>query len=78
MSPLSCSFLHFFLARYIAVVSSCLDVILALWPSALQYQLSALLFICVLFLLFVVVLSGEPEQNQGRGLVDLKQVQVPQ
>ena len=50
-------------------------MILALWPAALQYQLPALLFVCVLivlFLLFVVVLSGEPKQNQGRGLVDRK------
>ena len=33
----------------------------------------ALLFVCVLFvlfLLFVVILSGEPKQNQRRGLVD--------
>ena len=30
----------------------------------------------VLFLLFVVVLSGEPRQQQGRGLVDRKQVQA--
>ena len=29
------------------------------------------------FLLFVVVLSGEPKQNQGRGLVDRKLVQAP-
>ena len=30
---------------------------------------------CVL--LFVVVLSGEPKQNHGRGLVDRKLVQAP-
>ena len=30
-----------------------------------------------IFLLFVVVLSGEPKQNQGLGLVDRKQVQAP-
>ena len=30
-----------------------------------------------LFLLFIVVLSGEPKQNQGRGLVDRKLVQTP-
>ena len=48
-------------------------VILALWPPAVQYQLPALLFVCVLFVsfsFFVVVLSGEPKQNQGRWLVD--------
>ena len=37
-------------------------------------------FVCVsfvLFLLFVVVLSGESKQNQGRGWVDRKLVQPP-
>ena len=55
-------------------------MILALWPPALQCQLPALLFVCVLcvlFLLFVVVLSGEQKQNQRRGLVDRKLVQAP-
>ena len=54
-------------------------MILVLWPPVLQYQLPALLFVCVLFvlfLLFVVVLSDEPRQNQGRGLVDRKLVQL--
>ena len=54
---------------------------LALWPPALQFQLSALLFVCLLFflvLLFVVVLSDTPKQNQGQGLVDCKLVQAPQ
>ena len=32
----------------------------------------------VLFFLFVVVVSGEPKQKQGRGLVDHKLVQAPQ
>ena len=54
-----------------------LYVILALWPPALQYQLSVLLFVCVLFLLLVIVMSGEPKQNHGRGLVDRKLVQDP-
>ena len=44
-------------------------------------QLPALLFVgavFVSFLLFVVfLLSGEPKQNQGRGLVDRKLVQAP-
>ena len=38
-------------------------------------MLPALLFVrvlFVLFLLFVLVLSGEPKQNQGRVLVDRK------
>ena len=40
----------------------------------------ALLFVCVLIVfisVFVVVLSGEPKQNQARGLVDPKVVQAP-
>ena len=55
-------------------------MILALWPPALQCQLPALLFVCVLsvlFLLFVFALSDEPKQNQGRGLVDRKLVHAP-
>ena len=71
-------FLHFFLARFVAVVSSCLIRILALRPPVLQFQLPALLLVCVLFLLFVVVLSGEPKQKQGQLLVDHKLVQAPQ
>ena len=60
-----------------------LYVILALWPPVLQYQLPALLFVCFirfvfLVFLFVVVVSGEPRQKQGRGLVDHKLVQAPQ
>ena len=58
-----------------------LYVILALWPPAIQYQLPALFFVCVLFvlfLLFVIVLSGEPKHNQGRESVDRKLVQIPQ
>ena len=31
----------------------------------------------VCFLLFVIFLSGEPKQNQGRELVDRKLVQAP-
>ena len=74
----------FSLSRFIAVVSivsNCLVCDLAVWPPTLQYQLPSLRFVCVLFvlfLLFVVVLSGEPKQNQGRGLVDHKLVQLPQ
>ena len=73
----------FFLARFIAVVSVsiCLIRILALRPSILQFQLPALFLVCVLLVLFVlivVVLSGEPRQKQGRGLVDCKLVQAPQ
>ena len=45
-------------------------MILALLPSALQYQLTALLFVCVLFvlfLLFVVVVLGEPNGTKSDG-----------
>ena len=80
MSPLKCSFFHFFLACFTAVVSICLIRILALRPPVLQFKLSSLFLACVLFvlfLLFVVVLSGEPRQKQGRGLVDRELVQAP-
>ena len=66
LSPLSCSFFHFFLARFVAVVSICLIRILPLRPPVLQFQLPALLLVCALFslfLLFVVVLSGEPDKT---------------
>ena len=51
-----------------------------MWPPALQYQLPALVFVCVLIILFlwlVVVLFGEPKQSQERRLVDRKLVQAP-
>ena len=48
--PLLVFLCAFFQALYIAVVSICLICYLALWPTALQYQLPALLFVC--FLLF--------------------------
>ena len=60
-----------------------LYVILALWPPVLQFQLPALLVVCVLFvlfLLFAVVLlvnQSRTKQNQERGLVDRKLVQAP-
>ena len=52
-------------------------MILALWLPALQYKLPALLFVCVLLLMFVIVLSGEPKQNQGREFIDRKLVEAP-
>ena len=55
----------FFLALLIAVVSI---------PAA---HFDFCLFLFVLFVLFVVGLSGEPKQNQKRGLVDCKLVQAP-
>ena len=42
-----------------------LYVILALWPSALQFQLSALLSVCVLFVLFLLFVFFSLV-NQGR------------
>ena len=48
--------------------------------SVLHFQLPSLLLVRVLFLLFllfVVVLFGEPRQKQGRGLVGRKLVQAP-
>ena len=39
---------------------------------------SRLCFVRFVFLLFVVVLPGEPRQKQVRGLVDHKLVQAPQ
>ena len=54
-------------------MSTCLIRILALRPPVLQFQLPSLLLVCVLFVLFLlfgVVLSGEPKQMQGRGFVD--------
>ena len=62
-------------------VSICLIRIIALRPLVLQFHLPALLLVCVLLVLIVlivVVLSGEPRQKQGRGLVDRKLVQAPQ
>ena len=64
-----------------SVVSICLVYILVLWPRALQYKLPASFFLgfflFVLILWFVVVLSGEPKQKQGRGFVDRHLVQPP-
>ena len=61
-------------------MSICLIRIIALRSPVLQFQLPALLLICVLLVLFVliaVVFSGEARQKQRRGLVDRKQVQAP-
>ena len=75
-------FLHLFsLARFIAVVSICLVIcdssIVATCPSVPAAHFA----FCLCFNRFVFVvsrcLSGEPKQNQGRGLVDRKLVQAP-
>ena len=55
-----------FLARFIVVVivvSICLVCNFSIVATCPSIQLPALLFVCVLFLLFIDVLSGEPEQN---------------
>ena len=51
------------LARSIVVVSICLVCNFSIVATCPSIQLPALLFVCVLFLLFVAVLSGEPGQN---------------
>ena len=82
MSPLNCSF-SFFLARLIAVASTvytclvCNSSLVATCPSIPAARFDFRLFYSFLFL-FVVVVSGEPKQKQGRGLVDQKLVQAPQ
>ena len=60
-----------------SVVSICLVCNFSFVTTCPSIQLPALLFVCVLFLLFVDVLSGEPKQNYVRGLVDRKLVQAP-
>ena len=68
--PFFCSWLVLLLLCLMCLFA--LYVILALWPSVLQYQLPALLFFVFYSFSFVVrsCFSGEPKQNQGRGLVD--------
>ena len=74
LSPLSCSSGSLYSCCVYCVYLS------YTYSPVLQFQLPALLLVCVLFilfLLFVVVLSGEPRQKQGRELVDHKLVQAP-
>ena len=47
---------------------------MATCPSIPAARFTFCLFLFVLFSLVVVVLSGEPTQNQGRGLIDRKLV----
>ena len=56
----------------LSLIFSYFDVFLASKGSGNSEELVCVLF--VLFLLFVVILSGEPRQKQGRGLVDPKLV----
>ena len=53
------------LARFIvvSVLSICLVCNFSIVATCPSIQLPALLFVCVLFLMFVDVLSGEPRQN---------------
>ena len=54
------------MARFIvvvSVVSICLVCNISIVATCPSIQLPALLFVCILFLLFVDVLSGESEQN---------------
>ena len=53
------------LARFIvvSVLSICLVCNFSIVATCPSIQLPALLFVCVLFLLFVDVLSGEPRHN---------------
>ena len=51
-----------------SIMYICLIGLLSLRPPLLQFQLRALPLVCVLFalfLLFIVVFSGEPRQKQG-------------
>ena len=56
------------MGRFIAIlsVSICLIRILALSSPVLQFQLPVCVLL-VLFVLIVVVLSGEPRQTKGKG-----------
>ena len=72
-----------FLACFFAdasIVSVCLVCDSSIVATCPSIPAARLLFVCVLFvlfLLFVIVLSDEPKQNQWRGLVDRKLVQAP-
>ena len=73
----------FFLARYIAVVSIlsiclvCDSNIVATCPSIPAARFAFRFCFIRFVLLLVVVLFGEPKQNQGRGLVNCKLVLSP-
>ena len=73
----------FFLAHYIAVVSIvsiclvCGPSFVTSCPSIPPARIAFRSCFIRFALLFVVVLSGEPKHNQGRGLVKRKLVQAP-
>ena len=56
----------------------CVSSIVATCPSIPEARFAFRLCCFRFVLLFVVVLSGEPKQKQGQGLVDRKLVQAPQ
>ena len=56
----------------------CDSSIVATCPSVPAARFAFVCVLLILFLLFVAVLSDEPKQNQGRGLVDRKLVEGPQ
>ena len=73
-----CSF--FFSWLVVSIVSICLVCdfsIVATCPSMPAARFDVCLCFIRFVLLFVVVLSGEPKQNQGRKLVDRKLDQAP-
>ena len=55
----------------------CDSSIVATYPSVTAARFAFRLSFIRFVLLFVVVLSGEPKQKQGRGYVDRKLVQAP-
>ena len=67
-------FVFFFIFSWLVLLLLCRSIPAALFASRLCF----IRFVFVFFLLFVVVLSDEPKQKQGRGLVDRKLVQAPQ
>ena len=75
--------MHFFLTRCIVVVSIvsiclvCNSSIVATCHSIPAACFAFRLCFNCFVLLFEVVSSGEPKQNQGRGLVDRKLVKPP-
>ena len=60
-------------------MSMCLVCDFSIVATCPSIQLPTLLFVCVLFVLFLlfVVVFGEPKQKLGRGLVDNKLFQAP-
>ena len=81
LSPLSCSFVIFPGSFYCCCVwvylSYTYSSIDTTCPSIPAVRFASRLCFTCLFVLIVVVLSGEPRQKQGRGLVGHKEVRAP-